>query len=354
MLSLTRKSFSDETTKKVHWVKQMFNDWKEFRCNSAHLESVDCDIDHPELLSKEVLSKAVCKFITEVKKLDGGDFPPRTLYDIVICLQFWMEHNGFNWKLISDSEFQDVKFTLDNMMKQRAAKGIGNEVKQAEVLTFTDKDFLWCQGLLGTHSPQVLLNTVVFLLSLHCSLRAGKEHRILRSIPFCSQFQFLYDCNGKLFLRYIEDVGLKMNKGGLKHRSVECKQVDVYCTSNIECCPVRIFQEYLGKLPKNRNCPSLYLQPRKKFNARSWYFDKQVGVNTLHNVVKNVCKEGSLPGYYTNHSLRASSATRMYRNGVEGQVIQEITGHRSLAVRSYKRTSNVQCQRASQAIAGAM
>ena len=68
--------------------------------------------------------------------------------------------------------------------------------------------------------------------------------------------------------------------------------------------------------------------------------------------MKDVCGKAKLPGYYTNHSLRSSSATRMYCNGVEEQVIQEITGHRSLAVRSCKRTCDLQCLRASQVIAG--
>ena len=45
---------------------------------------------------------------------------------------------------------------------------------------------------------------------------------------------------GKLFIRYTEDIGLKTNKGGLKHRKVDPKIVDVYQLDSIEHCPVRI------------------------------------------------------------------------------------------------------------------
>ena len=227
-------------------------------------------------------------------------------------------------------------------MKQRTSDGIGISVKQAEILTFTDEDLLWSLGLLGTHSPQVLLHTVVFSLGLSCALRAGQEHRNLRSIPFNSQFKFLYDSSGKLYFNFTEDLGLKTNKGGIKHRKVKAKNVDVYQTDNLERCPVRILLKYLSMLPNSRNCKCLYLQPRKKFTATSWFFDKPVGVNTLRDVVKDVCSKAGLFGYYTNHSLRSTAATRMYRNDVEEQLIQEITGHRSLAVRSYKRTSDSQ------------
>ena len=352
MVAMSRKQFSDETTKKINWAKGMFNDWRMFRNNSPILENVKCDLSNLGSFTKEELCVDLCKFITEVKKLDGSDFPPRTLYDIIICIQIWLESQGFNWRLVSGAEFEHLKYTLDNCMKDRAARGIGNSVRKAQVLTFTDEDLLWSLGLLGSHNPQALLDTVIVKLGLTCALRAGKEQRSLRSIPFRSQFQLLHDSEGNIFLRYSEDIGLKCNKGGLKHRNIECKSVDVHCISDIDRCPVRLFMAYLSKLPKNRVTEALYLQPRKKFNAKLWYFDKPVGENTLRDTVKNLCKSAGLPGYYTNHSLRSSSVTRMYHSGVEEQVIQEITGHRSNAVRSYKRTSQLQRKFASQAISG--
>ena len=43
----------------------------------------------------------------------------------------------------------------------------------------------------------------------------------------------------------------------------------------------------------------------------------------------------------TNHSLRATSATHMYRSGVPEKVIQERTGHRSLeALQIYERSDS--------------
>ena len=55
-------------------------------------------------------------------------------------------------------------------------------------------------------------------------------------------------------------------------------------------------------------------------------------------------------GYYTNHSLRATAATRLYAAGVDEQLIAEKTGHRSSAIRAYKRTSEEQQQSVSELI----
>ena len=93
MENLTRKKFSNETMKKVNWVRRMYNDWRNYRNSSSSLQSVQCDIEDINNLNKELFSKAVCKFITEVKKVDGSDFPAHTIYNIVICLQFWLESN---------------------------------------------------------------------------------------------------------------------------------------------------------------------------------------------------------------------------------------------------------------------
>ena len=226
-------------------------------------------------------------------------------------------------------------------------------VKKAMVLNITDEDILWNMGLLGVHNPDVLLTTVMFTLGLSCSLRAGKEHHVLHSIPFDSQFTFLRDSEGKLYFRFCEDVGLKTNKGGLKHRKLDTKVVDVHQIDNPDRCPVRLLTRYLNLLPPDRKCKSLYLQPRKKLLPNVWYRDSPVGENRMRSFVKELCKNAGIPGYYTNHSLRATGCTRMYYNDeIDEQVIQEISGHRSVAVRSYKRTCEKQCQKATKSIFG--
>ena len=56
-----------------------------------------------------------------------------------------------------------------------------------------------------------------------------------------------------------------------------------------------------------------------------------------------LCKEAGIAGFRTNHSLRATAATRLYNAGVDEQQVMEITGHRSVeGVRSYKHTSKGQ------------
>ena len=56
---------------------------------------------------------------------------------------------------------------------------------------------------------------------------------------------------------------------------------------------------------------------------------------------KKIMKNAGFEGHYTNHSLRRSSASRLYDAGMPEQVIQETTGHRSSdGVKAYKCTSS--------------
>ena len=41
---------------------------------------------------------------------------------------------GFNWKLINDGDFVNVKLCLNNVLKEHAKLGLGHTVKSAEAL----------------------------------------------------------------------------------------------------------------------------------------------------------------------------------------------------------------------------
>ena len=338
---LSNKNFSPETMKKVNWAVKMYRDWRNYR-HYHGFDHIECDLDSKSTITHANLIFALVRFITEVKNVDGKDFPPKTLYDILICIQFHLETMGIYWKLLNEQVFSDVRYTLDNLMKLRTEQGLGRSVKKAQILSSSDEELLWSLGLLGIQTPNQLLNTLVFVIGKGCALHAGKEYHKLRAQPFNSQFRFLKDDTGKTFLRYVEDIGMKTNKGGIKQRKLEPKEVDIFPMENKDRCPIEIIKFYLSVLPPNRNCSAFYLQPRKKYVPDIWFLDRPVGENRLRDTVKELCKEAKLPGFFSNHSLRSTATTKMYQCGLDEQLIQEVTGHRSVAVRSYKRTSQKQ------------
>ncbi|CAG2228325.1 unnamed protein product [Mytilus edulis] len=136
-----------------------------------------------------------------------------------------------------------------------------------------------------------------------------------------------------------EDVS-KANAGGLKHRKVVSKCVRAFENpENRNKCIVTVFEKYKSLCPANGGKDCFYLTPLKHIKDGQWYSNNPIGHNTLQGTVKRLCASIGLTGKRTNHSLRASAATRLYNAGIEEQRVAETTGHRSNAVRVYKRTS---------------
>ncbi len=116
-------------------------------------------------------------------------------------------------------------------------------------------------------------------------------------------------------------------------------------TQQPEQCIVKIFEKYLAKHPSHdpKCSHDLYLRPlANPKNEHIWYSCQLIGVSTLAKVVAKLCDQAGMSGRFSNHSLRASTATRLYDKGVDIQQICELTGHCSMAVLNYKRTSSGQ------------
>jgi len=231
-------------------------------------------------------------------------------------------------------------------MKLRARAGIGVNKRQANVITVEEEDRFWNSGVLGSDTPRKLLHTMFYVVGLNFALRGGEEHRSLKHGTH-SQLG-ITEIAGKKALCYKQDYA-KNQQGGLQDHNKPRKIVYAYENpANPERCPVRIYETYLSRCPKPYDSlPSFYLRPLTKPGDNVWFCRSPVGRHTLSSVVSTICAEAKIGGYRTNHSLRATAATRLFDANVDEQLITEVTGHRSSAVREYKRTSNEKRQKVS-------
>ena len=92
-----------------------------------------------------------------------------------------------------------------------------------------------------------------------------------------------------------------------------------------------------------------YLQCKSAIYGKNdmWFSTRTISVNKLQQFLKTMCTKAGLDNGHTNHSLKATLASRLYHKNVDEQVIMEMTGHRSIeGVRSYKRTESWQIKNA--------
>ena len=238
--------------------------------------------------------------------------------------------------IFEDGAFAEFRGVLDGKLKQlnRTVKYV--EKRKAELITAEMEDKLWESGLLGDHSPQVLVDTLVYLNGLNFALRSGEEHWRLRHNP--SQTTVVRKGGMVPYIVYNEDIS-KTNQGELKSRKLTPKRV-IHHDNPLRCL-VHLFLRYSELCPNDHPDNALYLTPSKNPTENCWYSHVPIGHNKLAETIPRLLKQAGVPGFFTNHSLRATSTTRMYEAQLDEASIMQRTGHRSVnGVRAYKRRTD--------------
>lgn len=326
------------------WAYRVFCDWRNAR-NVKAIEDPTVKMITGELLdmSNVQLKNILCRFILEVRKKNGDFYPSDTLYELMISLQIYFHMHKRYLKFLDDDDFMELAQVLNNRMKHLASKGYSCPREKAEAIEINEEEEMWASGVLGESNPKQLIETLVYLMGVQFALRAGKEHKALRVGPR-SQFKLKQDKGGKTYLEYTEDTS-KNNQGGIKHRKVDKKVGRAYVNEAYpDRCLVRLYRKYLSLRPTAENCSQdFYLRPLANPKENScWYSVQPMGINYLGSIVTSLGRKIGLTGKITNHSCRASAASRMFQSNMEEQLVMDKTGHRSTAVRSYKRTSDAQ------------
>ena len=173
---LAGKSFAKSTDRKISWAVNLFRMWRQNRINEGTGEGEIswCDVDRPDL-DPEVLAHVLLTFINEIKRADGQDYPPNTVYSIIVMMQLFFEKKGRTWKLLDGKLFNSVRNTVDNIMKRCSMSRIAQKVKRSEPISITDEEEMWDFGLLGEETPDVLRNTVMYLIGLTFALRGERN-----------------------------------------------------------------------------------------------------------------------------------------------------------------------------------
>ena len=134
-------------------------------------------------MSNEDLDEVLGKFVAEMRKEGEKEYPRKTLYEMICCIQAYFRIECKRNITLVDKKgcnFRNLNSALNFQMKQRASAGVGVDVKQGNVISESDEHYLWEHGYRGNGNPEIFRNTLVWVLGLNFNPRAGQEHRNLR------------------------------------------------------------------------------------------------------------------------------------------------------------------------------
>ena len=156
---------------KIRWAVGAYNRRRAFRSEIFH-QRYTTKVTHYNREIKPIDSSAkdmdelqadLCDFIdlVEIRKENGEQYPSSSMYDLISGLSLYLEtEHGFTNKLVSGA-FRAVRNTLDNVMKERTAEGLGGRPERDPILE-EHEQILWEKGILGEDSPDKLRQTVFF------------------------------------------------------------------------------------------------------------------------------------------------------------------------------------------------
>ena len=109
------------------------------------------------------LQADLCDFIVEIRKENGEQYPSSSINDLISGLSLYLEReHGFTNKLVSGA-FRSVRNTLDNVMKERTAEGVG--VGQKGTLSWKNMSkYCWRRAYWGRTVLTNLGKLVFFLI----------------------------------------------------------------------------------------------------------------------------------------------------------------------------------------------
>ncbi|XP_076114944.1 uncharacterized protein LOC143082852 isoform X3 [Mytilus galloprovincialis] len=329
----SNSSVPGNTLKNNNWANNTWNDWAKAR-NKAN---VDPDCKPVPLLhsvfknvTEEELNDLLVKFIHEVRNSAGAPYPPNSIRSLIAGFQRIFRRSGWTNLSLFDStkkEFSKFHKALDERCIELIKQGIGVKKKQAQMITDQQEQVLWDKGVFSLDMSWGLLYAVYFYTCKVFCVGPSYELWKLR----VSQFSFGEDETGK----YVQFTSRVVS-------SKKYKPVKQYKCEDNPRTYYNMLETYVLIIPKVNDI--FWFRPSRDFvglpiNKSRLVFSRcPLGKNMLDNLISKMMKQAGYKGYYTNHSVKATMAAKMFKQGYQEEFIQERTGHSStVAVKKYNK-----------------
>ncbi|KAK2582593.1 hypothetical protein KPH14_004881 [Odynerus spinipes] len=228
-------------------------------------------------LTADELNYSLCLFVKEVRKPNGAEYAPDTIYYLCLGIQQYLFENNRIDNIFTDSYYEKFTDCLNEVAKKFSI--LYNDAQY--IVTRVEEEHLWECKQLGAHSPHVLLSTLMFFNTKHFNLVTVEEHMQLsfshimkhwKRNPAAQPTTVAGKVPGSrnVLLRfYPPQSALEANSR--KKKVYEQQENE----ENPLRCPVKLYEFYLSKCPesvKTRN-DVFYLLPERSCVPDSpvWY-----------------------------------------------------------------------------------
>ncbi|XP_076262694.1 zinc finger protein without children [Rhynchophorus ferrugineus] len=242
-------------------------------------------------LTADELNYSLCLFVKEVRKPNGQEYAPDTIYYLCLGIQQYLFENGRIDNIFCDVYYEKFTDCLDEVAKKFSV--LYNDSQY--IVTRVEEEHLWESKQLGAHSPHVLLSTLMFFNTKHFNLTSVDEHMQLSFSHIMKHWKRNPNQPGASKVPGSRNVLLRFYPPQSAIQNNQRKKKVYEQQENEENplrCPVKLYEFYLSKCPesvKTRN-DVFYLQPERSCVPDSpvWYSTMPLPKEALEKMLHRV------------------------------------------------------------------
>lgn len=242
-------------------------------------------------LTADELNYSLCLFVKEVRKPNGSEYAPDTIYYLVLGIQQYLFENGRIDNIFTDPYYEKFTDCLDEVARKFSV--LYNDSQY--IVTRVEEEHLWESKQLGAHSPHVLLSTLMFFNTKHFNLVTVEEHMQLSFSHIMKHWKRNPNQPGQAKIPGSRNVLLRfypppsaLEANSRKKKVYEQQENE----ENPLRCPVKLYEFYISKCPESVRTRNdvFYLQPERSCVPDSpvWYstqaLSRQALAKMLHRV----------------------------------------------------------------------
>ena len=276
------------------------------------------------------LADILRQFYGTVRSKRGKEYSTSGMINLRAGLNRYLREppNKKTFDLMENDEFKQANLVFTGHLRDNKANGLDTSqpreaIDQADMKKLFQEYFAPAMQS-DPVNTQVSLYKVFFDI-LYYTGRRGKEG--LRAMDKKS-FDVQVGPDGKESFVITFNEKTKKNQGDGKStssRSLHNNRHHVSSQPNSILCPVDSFKKYGSLL--NEDCTAFFQYPTKD---KTGYTRAPLGKNAIGDLMKEISKAAKLSKIYTNHQIRKTTATAMYRSGFDLKEISHVTKHKNL------------------------
>lgn len=251
-----------------HWVLEKNSQLEKGSQSLRKLKLFKTDILQ---LSPDELNYSLCLFVKEVRKPQGEEYAPDSIYYLCLGIQQYLFENNRIDNIFTDPYYEKFTECLNDVLQKH--ESINNEV---HFISRIEEEILWEAKQLGAHSPHVLLNTLMYFNTKYFFLKTIEDHM---QLSFCH-----------IMKHWKKSSSVKeMAKRRREEQPIfeQLENVD-----NPLRCPVKLYEFYMSKCPesvKTRN-DVFYLYPERSCVPDSpvWYSTQPLGRESVTKMLQRI------------------------------------------------------------------